>query len=711
MSDFARAPIPAPGNRIRTTGGGTRPRHRDAGGAAALTLALVLTLAGCTNGGEQSLGGTADPGVGTSADVRLTSFESCDAAADRLQTAAAAHMTSRGFPDVTALSQPVPAQRELEEGDTGARAAAPQRAAAAPERAAVADGATAGAAHSGTNVHEYGADEPDLVKTDGRRIVSVVDGTLRMVDARTRTETATLPLPDAGTGSYRAPSADLFLHGDRALVLRNGAIPEPLPGTGILPPTHPDPASLSGPRVLLVDLTGAPRVVAEYEVDGALVDARATGATARVVVRSAPRVGLPSPEPATTDEERLEANRAAVREASLADWLPRYRLTADGETTTGQVDCTALRHPEQYTGTNLLTVLSFDLGAGTLGDGNPVSVVADGDTVYSDGDSLYVANDQRATVSAASPASPASTRSRVLPDTSRPRGPVTELYKFDVSGAGPPRYVAGGVVPGWLVDQYAMSRWDGHLRVATTGGGMADPDRPRLDSAVHVLTQRGDALVEVGSVDGLGVDERIYSVRFQGPLGYVVTFRETDPLYTVDLSDPTAPVVRGELKITGYSSYLHPVGDGRLLGVGQEADLRGVTQGTQVSLFEVSDLEAPAVLDQYEVAGGRSEAESDPHAFLWWAPERLAVVPVAVPPGSGTQRAGASAAQGALVLRVNGGQVSANGLISHPSGGSGTTPQIRRSLVIGDTLWTLSAAGLQADDLDTMRTTGWVPFD
>src|SRR5690606_17502076 len=169
--------------------------------------------------------------------------------------------------------------------------------------------------------------------------------------------------------------------------------------------------------------------------------------------------------------------------------------------------------------------------------------------------------------------------------------------------------------------------WDGHLRVATT---VEQPSRgePRSESTVYVLRQRGETLVETGSVGGLGKGERIYAVRFVGSVGYVVTFRQTDPLYTVDLSDPTAPTVLGELKVAGYSAYLHPAGDGRLIGVGQEATEQGRIQGTQVSLFDVGDLARPSRIAQYHVRYGHSEAEFDPHAFLYWPRTGLLVVPL-----------------------------------------------------------------------------------
>ena len=144
------------------------------------------------------------------------------------------------------------------------------------------------------------------------------------------------------------------------------------------------------------------------------------------------------------------------------------------------------------------------------------------------------------------------------------------------------------------------------------------------ESTVYVLRQDGRSLDVVGKVGGLGKGERIYSVRFVGATGYVVTFRQTDPLYTVDLRDPAKPTVTGELKITGYSAYLHPAGDGRLLGIGQEATEQGRIQGTQISLFDVRDPAKPNRLAQYHVQGAHSEAEFDPHAFLYWPQTGLA---------------------------------------------------------------------------------------
>ena len=138
------------------------------------------------------------------------------------------------------------------------------------------------------------------------------------------------------------------------------------------------------------------------------------------------------------------------------------------------------------------------------------------------------------------------------------------------------------------------------------------------ESAVVTLRDDGEGrLVEVGRVDGIGPREDIEAVRWFGALALVVTFRRIDPLYTVDLSDPAAPRVRGELKIPGYSAYLHPLGPDRLLGLGQGPVERG-HWGAQSSLFDLADLDDPQRLDVVSHERGSSHvAEHDPRGFTW----------------------------------------------------------------------------------------------
>jgi uncharacterized secreted protein with C-terminal beta-propeller domain len=114
----------------------------------------------------------------------------------------------------------------------------------------------------------------------------------------------------------------------------------------------------------------------------------------------------------------------------------------------------------------------------------------------------------------------------------------------------------------------------------------------------------------MGSVKGLGLTERIYSARFIGDKGYLVTFRQTDPFYILDLSNPAAPKMTGELKIPGFSSYLHPISATRILGVGREEGK------VKLSLFDVSNKYNPTEVSKYMLDEGWTEVENNHHAFL-----------------------------------------------------------------------------------------------
>jgi hypothetical protein len=383
-------------------------------------------------------------------------------------------------------------------------------------------------------------------------------------------------------------------------------------------------------------------------------------------------------------------------------------VTAGGRTSTGQLPCDAVSRPADYSGTSMITVLTMNLTGASLGTGDPVTVLADANLVYATGSSLYVLNDNRWRMQPMILPAPGTGRA-VRPS---PPAAHTELYQFDIAGSGRPRYLASGTVPGFVINQYALSDWQGNLRVASTDGSV---------STVYLLHRTGGTLHRIGSVGGLGRGQRIFAVRFDGPVGYVVTFRQTDPLYTLDLRDPAHPAVTGQLDITGYSAYLHPLGNGRLIGVGRAADDDGHTTGSQVSLFDVRNPAAPTRLAQYQVRDGNSTAEFDPHAFLYWPATGLLVIPMSTPvryrpgvrvdpdvtPPPGSATAGPIIARptgGAMALHVNGDAIAALGLISHQH------EEISRALVVDRTLWTVSDRGLAGYDIGSLAPVAWLAF-
>ena len=684
---------------------------RNRGGKDAVVLAgCLLVISGCTGGAvqravHQDAAVRSDP-------VRLTSFHGCGEELAALRKAAEASVGPYGLPG---LASPVNGT------------VYPVAAAGAP-RAAAGAGAAAAApaavpAYSGTNDYVAGVDEPDLVKTDGRRIVTVAGGVLEVIDAASRRVTGRLELSTAGGDMAYGP-ANLLLSGDHALVLTSAGLAAGATGTG----GYPQPGY--GPRLLLIDLAGHPSVMSSYTIDGRLMDARQIGPAVRVVIGSQPRLNFPAQPQSTSNAKRVAANRAVISHAGLDAWLPQYEETSGGATSTGHVSCAAVSRPATYSGANLLTVLTFDLTSDALGSGDGVGIVADGTTVYGTDSSLYVAGDERWLAKAAASAG----RGMTAGGAARTPGGTatwqqTDIYRFDITSPGPPRFAADGRVPGYLIDQYALSQWQGYLRVATTTGSSwarADgqpPDARTSSSAVYVLSTRGPVMRLAGHVTGLGLTERIYSVRFMGPVGYVVTFRQTDPLYTVDLRDPAQPRVRGSVALTGYSAYLHPASGTRLIGIGRQADAMGHVGGTQVSLFDVSDLAAPTRLATFALNAAISSAEFDPHAFLYWPAAHLMVVPLqatgrtaeaSVTPGGAAQSPDAPQS-GALVLRIDDSGITETGFITQPETANTTGypgyPPIERSLIIGQTLWTISTAGARASDLTTLRQQAWVPFD
>jgi hypothetical protein len=285
--------------------------------------------------------------------------------------------------------------------------------------------------------------------------------------------------------------------------------------------------------------------------------------------------------------------------------------------------------------------------------------------------------------------------------------PPTLIHQFRLDDGTDATYVASGAVQGRLLNQFAMSEYNGDLRVATTTDNWGDFG-DQSESTVYVMRPNGTDLQVISSISGLGKGEQIYSVRFIDDVGYVVTFRQIDPLYVLDLSDPANPVLDGELKIPGYSAYLHPVGDGLLLGVGQDATDEGRTTGTQLSLFDVSDPTNPQRISTLPI-GGQSEVEWDHKAFLFWEPDGTIVLPVS--PGWGNCGAGvdclaesiSGAGGGAVVAELNGRELVARGTISHGDPNTqGCWNPLQRSIAIGDELVTVGLDQMKFSDRQSL---------
>lgn len=278
---------------------------------------------------------------------------------------------------------------------------------------------------------------------------------------------------------------------------------------------------------------------------------------------------------------------------------------------------------------------------------------------------------------------------------------VTGIHKIEFdSGSGKLRLSASGKAPGHLQDDFAMREVTlagaKHLVLATNSefnpdkkpvmGGWSEepvdtmgfPSRNDRANNIFIISQKGVELIESGSITGIAPGEDIKAVRYVDEMAYIVTFRQVDPLFAISLQDPTEPKILGELKIPGYSEYLHPVAEGRLLGVGLDHSWNGrATGNVKVSLFDISnaeDLKEMATV----TAAGDSEVNHDYKAFLYDVEENLAFVPVN---------------RGAVIIKVDGDKLQKQTFIRQ----YGT---ILRAFKFDGLLFTVSTEQIVARDVD-----------
>ncbi|WP_438026059.1 beta-propeller domain-containing protein [Sorangium sp. So ce233] len=406
------------------------------------------------------------------------------------------------------------------------------------------------------------------------------------------------------------------------------------PGASPPPPEDPIAPEVYAPLTKLTVLSlagGAPSVVKELYFEGGYASARRAGEDVRTVLTGGahgPALGywpeglIEYPETAeawTAAFEQLRAeNTALIEAAPLSTWLP-YRFEKQGDTVTELgASCSDFYVPEAGTTSYGLTQIESidlaDLGATP----ESTTIIGATDTVYSSHDALYVA------ARGWEPMSPEGPGEELVSTD------VTHLHKFDLTvDPSQPRYVASGSVPGHILNQFSLDEHNGKLRISTTETLQSATDWTTRNN-VFVLEAQGDDLARIGAVTDLAPGEQIRSTRFFGDRGYVVTFLQVDPLFVLDLSDPASPSVAGELKIPGFSEYMHPIGDGHLLAIGRDADETGRVTGLALQIFDVTNASAPALLHKETLEGpyAFSEAEHNHKAFTYYGEHDVLAFPL-----------------------------------------------------------------------------------
>jgi hypothetical protein len=502
-------------------------------------------------------------------------------------------------------------------------------------------------------------------------------------------------------GGDQSYGGELLLVEDRAVVLLPGYRPAEQPTPGPAGDARRSMLYLPGTattRVVLVDLsTDQPTEVETATYDGQYVSARLVDGTVRLVTttRPQPLPAYPQASGADATQEALAANRATAGMVGLDDVLPQVvRTGADGTVLERghAVGCAQTAHARGARGVGTLLVTTLRPGTDGLAATDRTAVTTDGDLVYASSDRLYVATSRWGTVGPVDLTGSASARSDEV---------TTELHGFDTSSATATQYVGSGSVDGYVMGRWALSRHEGALRVATTRQPPWDSGRAgRTSSMVVKLAERDGQLVETGRVEGLGLTEHIKAVRYFGDLAAVVTFRQTDPLYLLDLSGD--PKVLGELKVPGFSTYLHPLGEGLLLGLGQDADRSGRVTGVQMSVFDISDAASPRQVDRLSLGPGWTPALDDSRAFTYDPGRRLVTVPFfgygpTSPTGEEANALGVSVDPTGHLQRVGAMELEPG---SWPS----------RVLLDADHAYAVGETGVVAGDAASMTRTGSVDF-
>ncbi|RJQ27497.1 MAG: hypothetical protein C4589_08270 [Peptococcaceae bacterium] len=314
----------------------------------------------------------------------------------------------------------------------------------------------------------------------------------------------------------------------------------------------------------------------------------------------------------------------------------------------------------------------------------------------------------------------------------------TVVHKLSIADGGI-EYKSRGEVPGRVLNQFSMDEHRGFFRIATTADGFGVEGTTRINN-IYVLDGKMNM---AGRLEGLAPGERIYAARFMGDRAYLVTFRQVDPLFVVDLKDPYNPKVLGELKIPGYSDYLHPYDENHLIGVGREVaavplpeplmESRGGAQpsvaiapppvrpqGVKIALFDVSDPGKPKEMAKYAVDKEWSDslALRDHKAFLFSRAKNLLVLPISYTmlPANFDGRVSAPYFRnwrGAYVFDISlDGGIALRGQVEHGEDGAvymqkaghAASSEVRRSLYIDRVLYTISDRMVKMNDLESLET-------
>ena len=608
---------------------------------------------------------------------------------------------------------------------------------------------SSGGEFSNTNIQVEGVDEADVIKTDGEYIYTFSNGYISITKAYPSSEAKILSeikLTDFNSAEiyisennlmvfgYIYPQYELYNEAPAPREVGDIVTDEPVEGSsqsGIISPSGKIASMpfrggepMSSIRIYDISNKENPKLIRTVNFEGNILTSRMIDSNVYFVINSYPNYYAESEEfseimPRFADVKEREATPQDLMPIARADEVSFIRPIQNG---------------------NLITLVSI-----SIDDENKEikkeTILGAGENVYSSKDNIYIAQSVYPYYDS-------------IGESANENQEKTVITKFSLND-GDIKFESKGQVPGTILNQFSMDEYDEHFRIATTkspsyqGGGIfreATPEEVSSNEVAEVEKVKSDDLSEVntnniyvldkdmnvvGKIENIAPGESIYSVRYMEKRAYVVTFRQVDPLFVIDLSDHENPKILGKLKIPGFSNYLHPYDEDHVIGIGKEVDASidadkvhdanaiyyTAIQGVKISIFDVSDVENPIELQKLVIGdrGTESIALNDHKAFLFDKEKNLMVIPITLAelkPNQLKSDQGEFVFQGAFVLDINLDEIKVRGKITHYEDDSAFQnsgyyfygdSDILRSLYIKDVLYTLSNKKLQLNDLDNLE--------
>ena len=614
---------------------------------------------------------------------------------------------------------------------------------------------------SETNNQESGVDEADFLKFDGHHFYMINNNHLVIIG-----------VPEHGNVTLVSDTElegqplQMMKEGDSLVIIsaiNSWNIPSDDPLRSIMQTSDGSWRSTNLVKYTVIDITNRsdPNVGREIFIEGSHETARMVNGTVRSVshmwsyipgIQTYP--SLPDDYWNTEDweermnvwnasvEDLIDENRAAFNLLTLADFAPQmHQRNADGTISSyssGSGDCSEFSGSADGVGRGFTSIMTVDL-LSTEFSSEVDHIASSWVEVYASGDMMVLAE-------------PANDwwwfwRNNDYED-------ATNLHAFDISVEGETSYIGSGRVVGTVQDQFSMSEYNGDIRVASTTdswgrwwlteGGEWEVIEPQ--NHITILESDGaGSLDEISHLGDIAEGERIWSARFVGDMAYLVTFRNVDPLWTIDLSDPENPTILGELEVPGVSTYIHPLSNGDLLTIGMPGGEDGLGldwSHTQISLFNLSDLTNPTLADTQQLTPGytddncpsiwscgwswsSSEATYEHKAFTYWEAAGLLAVPLSTHrwvydtieiDGRMYSYSGYEYVSKLMLIDVDmeNRTLSLHGEIDHSSfynDGNGVSgwwsgdSDVRRSVFMGDYVYAFSSAGVSVTSYADMNTT------